>query len=175
VKEYLQLSQDSLVLLKLPYLAKNQDEFRAIEKSALAFTLPTEHAKDWEETRLGKRIGHVRKEYESLHAALAGEEKWMRSRIDADTTLLKQGAQIYGKLLNRDKLEQKEVENWQKQYGEHMNPKPPMPREDLVKGVTRLTYEDLGKFEQVQKAKKDWDASKRKLTNMAKSIDAEAR
>ncbi|HZZ82401.1 MAG TPA: hypothetical protein VFE62_28135 [Gemmataceae bacterium] len=175
LKQYLQASEDSLVLLKLPYLAKNQDEFKEMQKSALSFKLPSDHAKAWEETRLAKRVRHVRQEYESLHAALAGEETWMRGRIDADTVLLKQGAQIYGKLLNRDKLGPQEVEAWQKQYREHMNPKPLVPREDMVPGVTRLTYEDLGKFEQVQKAKKDWDASKRKLTTMAKQIEAETR
>jgi GTPase SAR1 family protein len=173
---YLQASQDSLVLLKLPYLARNQDEFRAMEKSVASFTLPAEHAKDWEDTRLGKRVQAVRAEYAALHAALNDEEAWIRGRIDADTALLKQGAQIYGKLLNsKEKVGPQELKDWQAQYQAHLNPKAPVPREDLVKGVSRLTYEDLAKFEQVQKAQKDWDASKRKLTTIAKQIDAEMR
>jgi hypothetical protein len=40
--------------------------------------------------------------------------------------------------------------------------------------VSRLTFEDLGKFEQVQKVQKDWAASKRKLTTIANQINAEA-
>ncbi len=175
LKEYLKAKQLALVMLKLPHLAKNQDEFKEMEKSVASFALPADYAKEWEETPLARQIQKVRKEYAALHAALNDEEKWIRVRIDADTALLKKGTKIYSKLLNNEKLEPEEPEGWLRDYRAHLNPKFATPREEIVKGVSRLTYEELGKFEQVQKAQKDWDASKRKLTMMAKSIEGEMR
>jgi hypothetical protein len=170
LEQYLQAKQLAVVMLKLPHLAKNQDEFKEMEKSVASFALPADYAKDWAETPLARQIQKVRKEYDALHAALKDEEKWMRGQIDADTTLLKKGTKIYSKLLNKEKLEAEEPEAWQREYRAHMSPKFATPREEVVKGVSRLTYEDLAKFEQVQKAQKDWDASKGELRRMADSI-----
>ncbi len=172
---YLQARRDAAVMLKLPFLAKNQDEFTDMEKTAASFALPADYAKDWEDTPLARHIQRVRNEYAALHKALADEQTWIRGQIDADTALLKKGTRIYTKLLNKEKLDPDEAEGWQRQCTAHMNPKSPTQREEMVKGVSRLTYEDLGKFAQVQKAQKDWDASKRKLRKMADSIQDEMR
>jgi hypothetical protein len=173
--QYLQARRDAAVMLKLPYLAKNQDEFKEMEKSSASFALPAGYAKEWEETPLAWQIQKVRQEYHAMQKALDEEETWIRGRIDADTALLKKGTRIYSMLLNQEKLDAEEAEAWQRQYAAHISPKYPMPREEIVKGVSRLTYEDLGKFAQVQKAQKDWDASKRKLRKMADSIQDEMR
>jgi G3E family GTPase len=173
--QYLLAKQLAAVMLKLPHLAKDQAEFKEMQKSVASFALPADHAKDWEETPLARQIQKVRKEYDALSNALKDEETWIRGQIDSDTALLKKGTKIYSKLLNKENLEPEEPEAWQKQYRDHMNPKFATPREEIVKGVSRLTYEDLGKFEQMQKAQKDWDASKRKLRKMADSIQDEMR
>ena len=175
LEKYLDARRDAVVMLKFPYLAKNQDEFKEMEKSATSFALPANYAKEWEETPLARQIQKVRAEYDALHMALKEEETWIRGQIDADTALLKKGTRIYSKLLNKEKLDPEEADAWQRQFTAHMNPKFPTPREEIVKGVSRLSYEDLGKFAQVQKAQKDWDASKRKLRKMADSIQDEMR
>ena len=82
--QYLQASQDAQVLLKLPYLAKNQHEFAEMEKSVQSFALLVKHAEDRQETRLGKRIAAVRKEYAALHAALDADEKGNAARSMPD-------------------------------------------------------------------------------------------
>lgn len=173
--QYLQARRDAAVMLKLPYLAKNQDEFKEMEKNVAGFALPTAYAKDWQDTPLARQIQKVRKEYDALHSALAAEDAWIRTQIGADNALLKTGTHIYGKLLGKEKLPPQEAEDWQRQYREHVNPKWPNARDEIVKGVSRLTYEDLGKFAPVQKALKDWDASKGKLRKMADSIQDEMR
>jgi hypothetical protein len=170
LKEYLKAKQLAAEMLKLPHLAKDQAEFKEMEKSVASFALPAAYAEEWHETALAKQIQKVRAEYDALRAALNDEEKWIRAREVEAKMLHKQGAQIQVKLLNDDKSGTQEAEAWQRRIRAHMNPKFVTPREELVKGVSRLTYQDLGKFEQVQIAQKAWDASKKKLRTMAEQI-----
>ena len=45
-----------------------------------------------------------------------------------------------------------------------------MPRDENVPGVAQIVYEDLGKFEPLRAAYKDWRKSKDNLTGMADQI-----
>ena len=175
MSQYLKLSQDSLAVLKLPHLAKNDAELKELEKSVLAFSLPAAYAKDWQETRLGKRIRQVRGEYDMLHAELHREEAWIRSQIDQNQKLLKAGSQLYSKLLFQDKDAPAEAKEWHQQYQAQLTARPSTPRDENVPGVSRTFYEDLARFEPVRTAQKEWRTSKEELTNFSALIQKKLR
>ncbi len=170
IAEYLRVYQDSQTILKQPHLAKNDAELKELEKGVREFALPEERAKDWEGTRLGQRLKHVRGEYETLQAEFKKEESWLRGQIEENENLLKVGNDVYGMLLNKKKDAPQEAKTWHKKYQAQLNAKPPTPRDDNVPGVSRLIYEDLGKFEPVRTAQKDWKTSKDDLTNISALI-----
>ena len=170
LSQYLKLSQDSLAILKLPHFAKNDAEFKELEKSVRAFTLPATYAKDWQETRLTKRIRQVRGEYDMLHAELKKEEAWIRGQIDQNKTLLKAGNRLYGKLLDQDKDAPAEAKEWHQQYQAQLTARPATPRDENVPSVSRIFYEDLAKFEPVKTAQREWRTSKEDLTNISALI-----
>lgn len=173
--QYLKLNQEAQTVLKLPHLAKNDADFKELEKSVRAFTLPDGYAKDWEDTRLGRRIKHVRGEFERLHAELTKEEAWIREQIEANKQLLKAGNRAYGKLLDQDPNAAEEARSWVRQYQTQLNARPPTPRDESVPGVSRLIYDDLGKFEPVKTAQKDWKTSRDDLTNISALIQKKLR
>jgi GTPase SAR1 family protein len=168
--QYLKLHQESQTVLSLPHLAKNDAELKELEKNVQAFALPDAHAKDWEETRLGKRLRHVRSEYQSLHAALDKETSWLRGQIDANKKLLIAGSSVYGKLLGQEKDARQEAKEWNRLYQTQQSARPPTPRDDNLPGVSQLSYEDLAKFEPVTKAQHEWKTSKDDLTNISALI-----
>ena len=166
----MRLDQRSQTALKLPYLAKNDAEFKELDEAVQAFALPEAHAQDWADTRFGKRLQRIRNEYESLHAALNEEKSWLDAQIDVNRELLKSGTRLYGKLLNSEKDTAQEAKTWNQQYERQMNARPLTPREDNVPGVSLILYEDLGRFEPVKTAQKDWRISKDDLTNISALI-----
>jgi GTPase SAR1 family protein len=190
IAQYLQLNQDAQTKLKQPHLAKNAAELQEMEKGVRAFALPIGYAKDWEETRLGRRLRQVVGEYDALNAALAKEDAWIRGQIDDNKTLLKTGIGLqlkfldlegkkafvkegdpqYKALIEQEAKAQEEAQDWQQQYTAQMSPKPPTRRDDNVPGVPRLTYEDLAKFEPVRTSQKDWKAVKDRLTKISSLI-----
>jgi hypothetical protein len=167
ISQYLQLYQQSQEILKLPHLAKNDIELKELEKRVLAFSLPEARAKDWEETRLGRRMKQVRGEYGNLNNELAKETKWIRDQIDQNKDLEKSG---YRLLLDEGSDAPHEAKKWQRRFIAQMNAKPPTPRDENVPGVSRIIYEDLGKFEPVRTAQKEWKTSKENLTSIADLI-----
>jgi GTPase SAR1 family protein len=167
ISQYLQLYQDSQKILKLPHLAKNDAELKEQEKGVLAFSLPAARAKDWEETRLGRRMRHVRGEYDTLNKELGKETKWIRDQIDENKKLEKSG---YRLLLDEGPDVPQEAENWRQRFKAQMKARPPTSRDDNVPGVSRVIYEDLGKFEPVRTAQKEWKTSKENLTSISDLI-----
>jgi hypothetical protein len=167
ISQYLQLYQESQEILKLPHLAKNNAELKELEKGVLAFSLPAARAKDWEETRLGRRMQQVRGEYEKLNNELVKESKWIRDQIDDNKKLEKSG---YRLLLDEGPDAPQEADKWDRRFKAQMKAKPPTPREDNVPGVSRVIYEDLGKFEPVRTAQKEWKTSKENLTSISDLI-----
>jgi GTPase SAR1 family protein len=168
--QFLKSNQEAQAILKLPYLAKNDAEFQELEKNELAFALPAERAKDWEETRLGHTMRHVRDEYKMLRTALQEEETWIRGQIEQDKKLLIAGNDINGRILKGEKDAPQEAKDWHKQYQTQITALPPTARADRVPGVSRILYEDLSKFEPVKKAQKDWETYKKRLTNLSALI-----
>ena len=161
ISQYLRLYQQSQEILKLPHLAKNDAELKELEKGVLAFSLPAARAKDWEETRLGRRMRQVHREYDTLNKELAKEAKWVRDQIDENKKLEQSG---YRLLLDEAPDAPQEAKNWHRRFIAQMNAKPPTARDDNVPGVSRVIYEDLGKFEPVRTAQKEWKTSKENLT-----------
>jgi hypothetical protein len=170
ISQYLQLYQQSQEILKLPHLAKNDDELKELGRKVLEFSFPDARAKDWQETRLGRRLREVRAQYEAFDAAVKSEEAWIRVQIEKNDDLLEQGNEVYGRLLKRNKNAPDEAKQWSHHYRDRMNSRPPTPRDDNVPGVSRVIYEDLGKFEPVKTAQKEWKASKENLTSIADLI-----
>jgi GTPase SAR1 family protein len=170
ISQYLQLYQQSQEILKLPHLAKNDDELKELGRKVLEFSFPDARAKDWQETRLGRRLREVRAQYEAFDAAVKSEEAWIRVQIEKNDDLLEQGNEVYGRLLKRNKNAPDEAKQWSHHYRDLMNSRPPTPRDDNVPGVSRVIYEDLGKFEPVKTAQKEWKASKENLTSIADLI-----
>jgi len=170
IADYLQRYHEAEIALKLPHLAKNQQEFDKQEADVASFKLTAEQAQRWADTRLGRRVEQVRKEYASLHQALNEEEKWIRKETDKASKLLKDGTSVYGKLLDDEKSAQSAAVAWMRRFQESQ-PKPHQPREDNVPGVTRVIWEDLGKFDQIKKAHKDWLAAKSEVAGLAKLIE----
>jgi GTPase SAR1 family protein len=175
ISQYLQLYEKSQGVLKLPYFAKNDEELKDLEKNVLAFSLPEAYAKDWDETKLGRRMKHVRGEYEMLAAEQQKEKAWISGQIEENQKLLRAGNRVYGKLLDQDKEAAQEAKAWHQQYQAQLNAKPMTPRDDGVPGVSRILYEDLGKFEPVKTAQKDWKTSKDDLTNISALIQKKLR
>ena len=116
-----------------------------------AYQLTEKQASEWAETRLGRQLAQVRKEYASLHQAIKEEVAWIRSEISRTSTLLREGSSIYGKLLNNEKTARDEAVDWMRRFNE-LQPKPHQPREENISGVTRMIWEDLGKFDEVKAA-----------------------
>jgi adenylate kinase family enzyme len=168
--EYLERYNAAQAVLKLPHLAKNQQEFDEQEKKLKAFQLTDVQAKEWAETRLGRRLEQVRKEYAALHQALKEEEAWIRKETAATNALLRDGTQIYGKLLSNEKGAREDAIAWMGRYGD-LQPKPHQPREDNIPGVTRMIWDDLAKFDQVKAAHRDWNMAKGELAGIAKLIE----
>lgn len=175
LSEYLELEQNAPTVLKLPYLAKNDADLKEMEKSMEAFKLPENHAKDWADTRLGRRLQQVRKEYESLHAAAQAEDAWVHRQIDEDQKHLISGLRILEKLEDPKMNATQEAEEWQRHYRALSSARPPTPREENVPGVSQLLYDDLGRFEPLKTAQKTWRSSKDRLANIAKLIDQKLR
>ena len=92
VAEYLDRYNEAQAALKLPHLAKNQQEFDEQEKKLNEFKLSDAQAKEWADTRLGRRVEQVRKEYAALHIAIKEEEAWIRHETERTTKLHKEGA-----------------------------------------------------------------------------------
>ena len=63
-----------------------------------------------------------------------------------------------------------EAKTWNQQDERQMNARPLTPAEDNVPGVSLILYEDLGRFEPVKTAQKDWRISKDDLTNISALI-----
>ena len=167
ISQYLQLNQQSQEILKLPHLAKNDDELKELGRKVLEFSFPDARVKDWQETRLGRRMQHVRGEYEMLKNQLAEETKWIQEQIEVNKKLEKAG---YRLLLEEGTDAPQVAKRWHRRFIVQMNAKPPTPRDENVPGVSRVIYEDLGKFEPVKTAQKDWKASKENLTSIADLI-----
>jgi hypothetical protein len=167
---YLQLEQEAQTLLKQPHLAKNDAELKELEKNVQMVVLPEAHAKDWADTRLGKRLRHVRTEYESLHAAIKDEDVWVQGQIDENRKLMKSGTLLYLNLQNSEKGAEQEAKDWQQKQKSQLNRRPPMPRDDGVPNVAQIVYEDLSKFEPLKARNKEWRKSKDDLTNIADLI-----
>jgi hypothetical protein len=170
IAAYLERYNEAQTVLKLPHLAKNQQEFDSQERALKAYHLTDEQAREWAETRLGRRIEQVRKEYRALHQALNEEEAWIRRETEKTARLLKEGTSLYGKLLNNEKGAQEAAVDWMRRFNE-LQPKPHQPREDNVPGVTRVIWEDLSKFDQVKSAHRDWQFAKAELTGIARLIE----
>jgi GTPase SAR1 family protein len=168
--DYLRRFYEAQPVLKLPHLAKNQQELDKQEKDLNAYQLTEKQASEWAETRLGRQLAQVRKEYASLHQAIKEEVAWIRSEISRTSTLLREGSSIYGKLLNNEKTARDEAVDWMRRFNE-LQPKPHQPREENISDVTRVIWEDLGKFDEVKAAHRDWNTAKGELTGIAKLIE----
>lgn len=175
IGDYLQRYNEALVVLKLPHFAKNQKDLDEQEKAVRSFTLTEAQARSWGDTRLGKRLAQTRGEYDALHQALDQEEAWIRREITEANRILKEGTGIYGKLLSKDPDAPETARKWLGQLDEQMYPRPHMPREDTIKGVTRMIWEDLAKFDKVQKAQKEWSAAKGELLGLSKLVEKKLR
>jgi GTPase SAR1 family protein len=163
ISTYLELQQKSQELLKLPHLAKNDAELKEMEKKVRAFALPDAHAKDWESTRLGKRLHQVVGEYDALQEALKGEEGWLSGQIEKNRKLLIAGNAIIGSLLKGEKDASRQAKEWQLEFQAQVGAQPPTAREENVPGVSRFIYDDLVKFEPARSKHKQWLASREKL------------
>jgi hypothetical protein len=98
------------------------------------------------------------------------EAKWIRNQIDENKKLEKAG---YRLLLDEGPDFPQEAKNWHRRFIAQLNAKPLTPRDDYVPGVSRVIYEDLGKFEPVRTAQKEWKTSKENLTSVSGRIQKE--
>lgn len=168
--EYLRRYYEAQPVLKLPHLAKNQQELDKQEKDLGAYQLTEKQASEWAETRLGRQLTQVRQEYTGLHKAIKEEAAWIRSEIARTSALLREGNSVYGKLLNDEKTARDEAVDWMRRFNE-LQPKPHQPREDNLPNVTRMIWEDLGKFDEVKAAHRDWNTAKGDLAGIGKLIE----
>ncbi len=175
LSEYAQLYNESLTKLKAPHVAKNQEELDAERVKLNEFALPKERAKDWEDTALAHRLKQFRSEYEALDKALKEEVAWIRERIKDNEKLRRQGLALQSRIAFGEKDAPKEVEAWNRENNKRSSLPAPTPREALVKGVSRLTYEDLARFTVVQDAKRQLRLSLDSLSKTAEALDAEMR
>jgi GTPase SAR1 family protein len=167
---YLERYTEAHAALKLPHLAKNQHELDEQEKAVKSFTLTEAQATEWADTSLGRYLDKIRKEYESLHTAIDAEVAWIRAETERTNRHLLEGNRVYGRLLEGEKGANEDAVQWSRQLAD-VHPKPHQPREDNVPGVTRVLWEDLGKFDPVLRAQKEWLAAKSALTDVAKLIE----
>jgi hypothetical protein len=163
---YLLLEQETQTKLKLPYLAKNDDELKKQESEVEKVASP----KAWADTRVGKSVERVKREYQMLHAAIDAEDAWVQGQIAENRKLEKAGNRVHGKLLDQDAGAEQEAKDWQRHYRAQMNHRPPMPRDDNVPGVSQIAYEDLAKFAPLKASYKEWRKSKDDLSNIADLI-----
>ena len=173
--KYLELEQSAQTTLKLPYLAKNDAELEELKGSVKALQLPENHAQDWADTRLGKRLRQVDEEFKSLDGVLKAEKTWVDRQVDENQKLLISGLRILEKLEDPKKDATPEATEWKRLYDALGNARPPLPREETVPGVSQLLYEDLGRFEPLRTAQKIWRSSRDRLANIAKLIDQKLR
>ena len=173
--EYAHLYSDALTLLKPPHVAKNQKELDEQLADLNKFAIPKERVQEWDETALAHRVKQFRSEYESLDKALKEEEGWIRERIKDNEILRKQGIALFSRLANGEKDAPKEVEAWNREFQKRMSLPPTTIRDAIVKGVARMTYEDLARFAAVQKASRDWELSLSGLRKTATNLDDELR
>jgi GTPase SAR1 family protein len=169
LEEYLKFYNEKQTKLKQPHQAKNEKEYFAMKKDAESVELPKNRLEDWKNTKLDLRIQQIHMEFAQVDLAIKDENKWYDDQKMLNEKLLKQGSAIYVKILNEAKLEPQEGELWNLSVREQMQPKSRKPRDEYISG-TRMTYDDLDRFEQIKKAQQNWIDSRAELKTMADNI-----
>ncbi len=170
IASYLQALRDSQAALKLPHLAKNEDELKQFEKLASSFTLPKKHADAWADTRLGKRLKQTQAEYASLQAEATAEEAWIRARIEECRQLTLSGNKLFEKLVTGAKQSPDEADQWFDAVRRHHQLTSRKQPEEPLPGVSRLANEDLRRFQRVQSALDDWRSAKLQLSRVYDNV-----
>ncbi|MBI2808448.1 MAG: hypothetical protein HYX68_25965 [Planctomycetes bacterium] len=170
VARYVQLYRESQHALKLPYLAKDEKEFDALEKTAKAFVVPD----DWKDTLLGRRADRCHKEFTAVRLAARAEQAWLRAETLANYTLTDASDRLYRDLRNEKKYEPAALDAWRvlkMKYDAQIHKRPSPPRRDSIPGVSRFKYENLGLFAEIKKERSKWRKSQEALQERAEFIE----
>jgi GTP-binding protein EngB required for normal cell division len=171
IASYSKSLRDSQNEIKLPHLAKNEEELKQFEKQATSFVLPKKYADAWSDTRLGKRLRQTKSEYASLHAAATAEEAWIRANIEECRQLTLAGNKLFEKLVTGAKVNADETDQWFDAIRRHLQLTSRKPPEEPIPGVSRLMNEDLRRFQRVQAALEDWRSAKLQLGRVYDNVN----
>ena len=170
IASYLQSLRDSQSAIKLPHLAKNEEELKQFEKQSTSFALPKPYADAWNDTRLVKRLKQTQAEYASLRSAASTEETWIRAHIKECKQLTQAGNKLHDKFLMGAKLSPSEADQWFDAIRQHLQLTSRAPAEEPLPGVSRMANEDLRRFQRVQSALDDWRSAKLELSRVYDNV-----
>ena len=169
LKDYIQLKQESDEAVKLPmHVLRSEKEFEEYEKLAQNFKVPGALA----DTPLGAYVREAQRQYTRVREEVKAEIDWLHAQEKRAKALYEKGAPL---LTSADA---KQAEEWIQQYREVRIPRREegaklIENKSGVKDITGVTYELLGRFKQVQDARKSWDQERvERLDTMAKLIRA---
>ena len=95
---YLNLKRDFKKLVKAPGRIESEAEFDRNERQALEFAMPTA----WADTKLGRDIAEVRRQYAAVRAAVPEETAWIHAHIEEGKRLNAEGGKLVAKLATPD-------------------------------------------------------------------------
>jgi energy-coupling factor transporter ATP-binding protein EcfA2 len=175
IASYVKNREEFRTLVKHPYQAKNEAEFKRFENQARDFTLPPAYASAWSDTSLAVQLAKVRDEYASVRSAIQEEVRWVETQIDAGKKLDSQGNEIAAELASIDPAKQQQGRQhapaWFTAYLKYIDrPYFRLPGDQPLPGTVAFTYADLRKFAAVRDARKEWDRVRNELGETYKYV-----
>ncbi len=172
---YLESYQDYQKTIKLPHLAKNDEELASYEKALREFKLPPEYAEQWENTRLARRLQEARGEYAALYRAEGQELAWIQEQIKETRRLSKQGSAFTDDIDAGRPPPASALQDWFRAVDDQLEPHASVPRGELIPGVSGLTYERLDHLPRVRQARADWAREQAVLRALAEVLRGRVR
>jgi G3E family GTPase len=172
--KYIELYEEAQVVLKLPHMAKNEQEFRDLQKGVAQFKCP----KEWEDTIIGRRADRCGKEFAAVNKAVQAEKDWLDAQVAINNALYDRSDPLYKKLRDKKKHDDDDVSAWKAlklEFEKQIVMPPQPPRQEIITGVLHLRHEELGMFAMVKEARLEWQRSKETLLERSDYIQERIR
>jgi hypothetical protein len=126
-------------------------------------TLPRSYADDWKDTRVGRRSQQWQEDIKLLRQEVGTAEEWIKGHVEEGKKLYQEGRLLLGKDASA-----KERAAWVARYQAYL--KWPHRTKERPPGASTITYETVYRFEGLDRARKEWEASKERLKAVYKLL-----